>query len=403
MQVDLIEVLKTYLAVFNILVLRVTPPFDGLKDFDYGLRREIDPMFDWQDFGAQLIQSQQPSTLTLAEDTFGARYATFSPPGEEQTVILMGPWRGERRTEEQIAWAQRHLTPEGAAAVESYYDAIPQVREQTVISSIAALVEMLYPPEEFQVKKLLEYRPLTFAPDSRFFSEPSSLQELPATLLEQRYEAENAFLDAVTAGNTDAALKAYQQFHRFYLGERFHATIRSRQNAMIILNTLLRKAIERAGVHPYYLNTISTKYSVKIEAVTCENEVVQLQNSMLEEYCAYVRRYSLRQYSPPVQKVIQYVNLNLDKPLSLKSLAALCCISPSYLSSLFKQETGTTLTNYIYLQRVRHACTRLTSTDHSIAVIAGEVGMLDVNYFTKIFKKITGTTPTLYRREHRSV
>ncbi|MGI5893855.1 MAG: helix-turn-helix domain-containing protein [Candidatus Merdivicinus sp.] len=402
MQADLVDVLKTYLAVFNISVLRVTPPFHGLENFDYGLRRKIDPMFDWEYFGTQILQNQRPSSLIMTEDTFGARYGTFSPPDEYNAVILIGPWRGAQSAKDALSWAQRNLDSEAAAAVQSYYDTIPQISEQTVIASMVAIVEMMFPSEEFCVEKLWEYRPFHFTPDSRFFSEPILLEDLPASSLEQRYAAENAFLDAVAAGNSNAALKAYQQFCRFYLGERFHATIRSRQNALIILNTLLRKAIERSGVHPYYLHIISSKYSYKIESLVTEKETIQLQTDMFQEYCAYVQRYSLRQYSPPVQKVINYINFNLDKPLSLKELAALCCISPSYLSNLFKQETGSTLTNYIYLQRIQRATYRLLTTDNTISSIAGEVGVLDVNYFTKIFKKIMGSTPTQYRQDHRS-
>lgn len=400
MQVDLIEAMKKYLAAFNILVIRVEPPFADVENFDYGLRREMDPAFDWQDFGSRLITSLPPSTLTFTEDTFGARYAAFAPPGE-QSVVLIGPWRGARRTEQQIEWVRQSLTPKGAEAVSSYYDAIPQVDERPLIGSIVALVQMLYPADEFQVQKLVECKPLMFVPDSRFFSEPDSLQHFPAALLEQRYAAENAFMDAVASGDANAAMQKYQQFCRFDLGERFRGTLRLRKNELIILNTLLRKAIERSGVHPYYLDAVSTKYSYKIETISCENEFQQIQNDMLNEYCTYVRRYSLRQYSPPVQKTLNYINLHLDQQLSLKSLAAECFISPSYLSNLFKQETGSTLTDYINWQRVQRAAGRLIATNDSIAAIAGSVGFWDVNYFTKIFKKLMGVTPTHFRRERR--
>ena len=85
----------------------------------------------------------------------------------------------------------------------------------------------------------------------------------------------------------------------------------------------------------------------------------------------------------------------------LKSLAAMCFISPSYLSALFKQETGSTLIDYINTQRVNRAAQLLVQNNHTIAAVAEEVGILDVNYFTKIFKKTLGVTPTRYRREHK--
>ena len=50
--------------------MRVTPPFDGLDQFDYGLRKALDPYFDWQEFGSLLLQSTPPNTLLFAEGTF---------------------------------------------------------------------------------------------------------------------------------------------------------------------------------------------------------------------------------------------------------------------------------------------------------------------------------------------
>ena len=130
-------------------------------------------------------------------------------------------------------------------------------------------------------------------------------------------------------------------------------------------------------------------------------DVQAMLQQMIRDYCAYARRYSLKGYSPTVQKVINHINLNLSEPHTLKSLAALCHISPSYLSSLFKQETGSTLIDYINTQRVKRAAQQLTTTDRSISEVAEEMGILDVNYFAKIFKRTFGMTPTRYRRENR--
>ena len=123
---------------------------------------------------------------------------------------------------------------------------------------------------------------------------------------------------------------------------------------------------------------------------------------MVKEYCRYVQQYSLRQYSPLIQKVINEINLHLDAPLSLKTLAAQCYISPSYLSNVFKQETGQTLTDYISRRRMERAARLLLTTNARVAVVAEEVGILDVNYFTKMFKNATGQTPTAYRRDKRA-
>lgn len=50
MQADLLDVLTRLASASNIRCMRVTPPFDGLDQFDYGLRKALDPYFDWQEF-----------------------------------------------------------------------------------------------------------------------------------------------------------------------------------------------------------------------------------------------------------------------------------------------------------------------------------------------------------------
>lgn len=63
MQADLLDVLTRLASASNIRCMRVTPPFDGLDQFDYGLRKALDPYFDWQEFGSLLLQSTPPNTL----------------------------------------------------------------------------------------------------------------------------------------------------------------------------------------------------------------------------------------------------------------------------------------------------------------------------------------------------
>lgn len=72
-------------------------------------------------------------------------------------------------------------------------------------------------------------------------------------------------------------------------------------------------------------------------------------------------------------------------------------LSPSYLSALFSQETGQTLTEYVNEKRVKLAMRLLATTKLQIQTIAQHCGILDVHYFSKVFKKKLGITPKQYR------
>ncbi len=399
MRVDPLQVLTKLAAAQNIPTRRVTPPFEGLDEFDYGLRRSLDPQFDWQEFGQLLLDNTPEQTLLFVEGTFELHFALFRIPDEENTVFLVGPWTFGQRSEKSRKWVKRHLGEAGESAVQEYYNGVKVLEANDFYSTIRVLVGMMFDEDELKVKQMKEFLPFQFLPDIRYFNEPKFQKDIPISMLEQRYESENRILEAVSRGDEEAAVEAMHQHSRFTYGGRFEGSLYQQKNRMIVFNTLLRKAIEPSKVHPYYIDAISSKYARIIEEADEVPEELMWQ--MVRDYCAYVRRYSLKEYSPAVQKVMNYVNLNVAEPLTLKSLAAMCFISPSYLSALFKQEAGTTLIDYINTQRVNRAAQLLEHSSHAIAAVAEEVGILDVNYFTKIFKKTLGVTPTRYRREHK--
>ena len=105
----------------------------------------------------------------------------------------------------------------------------------------------------------------------------------------------------------------------------------------------------------------------------------------------------MKGYSLLIQKVLVRIDSDLTADLSLKTQAALLNVNASYLSTLFKKETGQTLTDYVNKKRVEHALFLLNSSSMQIQTIAQCCGIPDVNYFTKIFKKYVGKTPKEYR------
>ena len=105
----------------------------------------------------------------------------------------------------------------------------------------------------------------------------------------------------------------------------------------------------------------------------------------------------MKGYSLLIRKVLTQIDSDLTADLSLRTQAEQLNINSSYLSTLFKKETGTTLTEYVNRKRIEHAIFLLNTTNMKIQAIAQACGIPDVNYFTKIFKKQIGITPKDYR------
>lgn len=94
---------------------------------------------------------------------------------------------------------------------------------------------------------------------------------------------------------------------------------------------------------------------------------------------------------------INYIKLNLDKPIQVSTLAALAEASVSYFYSLFKCETGYSPHNYLMRLRIRRACELLEQTNLSVKEIAAALGYNDQLYFSRVFKSILEIPPTRYR------
>jgi two-component system response regulator YesN len=96
-----------------------------------------------------------------------------------------------------------------------------------------------------------------------------------------------------------------------------------------------------------------------------------------------------------------YVAENFQKPVSLNQAAKHLTISSGYLSSLFKRRTGLCFVDYVTRVKISEAERLLVSGRYRVGEIAEMVGYEDAGYFSKIFHRITGSTPREYMSQHR--
>lgn len=97
----------------------------------------------------------------------------------------------------------------------------------------------------------------------------------------------------------------------------------------------------------------------------------------------------------------EYISKNYkDNRLSIKSISDFIRLSPSYVCTIFKNETYKTLNQYITEYRIEKAKNLLLDPRNKITDISFQVGYTDGNYFSKSFKKLVGSSPTEFREKH---
>ena len=98
-----------------------------------------------------------------------------------------------------------------------------------------------------------------------------------------------------------------------------------------------------------------------------------------------------------VKKAMLYISEKFNTPLTLENVSAYVHLHPSYFSTVFKNSTGLSFKEYLNKVRIEESKILLLNTDFSIIDIAIAVGFEDQSYFSKVFKKYTGTTPKQFR------
>lgn len=99
-----------------------------------------------------------------------------------------------------------------------------------------------------------------------------------------------------------------------------------------------------------------------------------------------------------MSEIAVYINEHYHEPLSLNSLSTTFYISPYYLSRTFKKATGFSLNEYINQVRILEAEKMLLDYQGSITAIAEHVGFESITHFGRMFKKLTGYSPSQYKK-----
>ena len=358
----------------------------------------------------EVLGQISPNTIHILTDGYLCKYIYLELPGDDkENVLVIGPYQTKTKNHEEILeLAEKNVVPPTLMRdFEKYYNGLPLVSDEgQLISLVDTFGEFIwsgssnYKFAEFELETQIDNVTATAAGIiNKSLSEHDSLT-WNSKLIEARYAFENEFLFAITQGNYPKAKHLMSQLNSIQIDQRNSDPIRDLKNYCLVINTLFRKSVERGGVHPIHIDSVSGEFAKKIELRSTFDDIYKLIVEMVKVYCQLVNKYSVKDYSPTVQKVVVMIESNLSSDLTLSELASTLNINASYLSTVFKKETGKTITAYVNEKRIELAQELLKTTNLQIQTIAQYCGIVDVHYFTRLFKKITGISPKQFREEN---
>lgn len=169
---------------------------------------------------------------------------------------------------------------------------------------------------------------------------------------------------------------------------------------VVELIVLLSRATIDAGADMNEILLCNTGYLREIEQFHSLEELSVWVTGIMHRFISYTFDFTQVKHSNVVHKVMEYVRSHYDQKITLDDLAQHVYLSRTYLSSIFKEETGQSLFAYINEVRVEKSKRLLLDEAIRLVDIAGLCGFEDQSYFTKVFKKLSGVSPKKYRDTH---
>ncbi len=343
------------------------------------------------------IPQPQENTIYNFVDHLELSYTyMLLPDKENDSILFIGPYKKSSFSREKISeiCKKNNIEPKKHGLLEKLLGSFPVIEpDSMVFSMVDVLGDVIWGKNNFEISDISRDES---APASPIIDEFDEVM-VDMKKIESRYEVENELIEAVKHGHIHRANQLLSHFSLEDFEIRTPDPLRNGKNYCIIMNTLFRKSAESGGVHPIYLDSVSSAFAKRIELISALKDLPTTVEEMVRAYCRLVRKHSINEYTPLVQKVIISIDSNISAPLSLSSLAREQKVSPGYLSTVFKKETGKSVTEYIRDKRIKHAAHLLATTHLQIQTVAQNCGIPDVQYFSKLFKKEMGKPPKEYR------
>lgn len=230
-------------------------------------------------------------------------------------------------------------------------------------------------------------------------------QDSDEELAHRHPSEEFAFYQAVSSGDVDYVRKNCEQ-QKFLdmkgVGKLSNDPLTNLKYHFIVTTASITRSCLHAGMEIEQAYRLSDFYIMKLDSIHTLSGVASLHTRMVLDFAGKMRLLQKNaSTSKPISDCIDYVYAHLTERITIEDLADHVNLSSSYLSRLFKQELGISVSDYIREKKLDRAQNLLRYTDNSFAEIANILSFSSQSHFIQAFKSHTGMTPKKYRDSYR--
>lgn len=312
--------------------------------------------------------------------------------------ILVGPFLMDRPDSILISNITKkyHFTTDQALDLYDELSKVPVVLPSDV-SHISRLLFYLFSNLIADSKKELQKNSQKLLQQSRISESIQRYKEENLRLSSYPYAKERELLSKVKLGNSQGANAILNDLLGYVLFSGGTSLEAVKPRALELCSLLSRTAIE-GGAPADSMLALNSQFLKNLQQTTTLDGMCHMLQEVVETFSESMFSHDLPlKNNDIVKKAMFYIAEKFNTPLTLEDVSDHVHLHPSYFSTVFKNTTGLSFKEYLNKVRIEESKILLQNTDFSIIDIAIAVGFEDQSYFSKVFKKYTGTTPRQFR------
>lgn len=387
---------KILVAAFRTDVVFFSYPYENIRKIDWGFRDMVWENVDFMPSFASAIASSEKLQMYVIKSNLGFyNIIAFVSLGEYPDFISVGPVRDKDFYSADSHQIQRNHVMRDVTqeTLRRFYQMLPLANISDLAATFRCLLEEYLPEYQDVTPEYIHFS----AQEHTFVPDQSKMLDFSYEVAERLQELLETFSAALSTGNT-ALVCQHKKALLNYFKPMVKDNIGTARSYLTFLNSLCCGKLLETQVHPYYTLQLFTTFFARIAELHNLEKAWALPYEIARKYCLLVKNHNLSEYSCLVRNIINYVSLHLGEELSLSVVANYLKKNPSYVSGHFQKEMGESLTEYIHRERIQASIRLFNTTDCSVAEAAGSVGIHDLGYFTRLFRRHVGCTPSQYKK-----